>query len=64
MQRSAHAKEDGLQRFRLCLLLPMFVAPALAADADNGKRLAEVALRDVPYGGTESTPGGCRRPAV
>jgi mono/diheme cytochrome c family protein len=30
-----------LQLFRLCLLLPMFVAPALAADADNGKRLAE-----------------------
>jgi len=30
-----------LQLFRLCLLLPMFVAPALAADAENGKRLAE-----------------------
>ena len=41
MQRSAHAKESGLQLFRLCLLLPMFVPPALAADADNGKRLAE-----------------------
>ena len=41
MQRSAHVKEDGLQLFRLCLLLPMFVAPALAADAENGKRLAE-----------------------
>ena len=42
MQRSAHVKEDGLQLFRLCLLLPMFVAPALAADAENGKRVAEV----------------------
>ena len=41
VQRSAHVKEDGLQLFRLCLLLPMFVAPALAADAENGKRLAE-----------------------
>jgi mono/diheme cytochrome c family protein len=41
VQRSAHAKENGLQLFRLCLLLPMFVAPALAADAENGKRLAE-----------------------
>jgi mono/diheme cytochrome c family protein len=41
VQRSAHAKESGLQLFRLCLLLPMFVAPALAADAENGKRLAE-----------------------
>ncbi len=30
-----------MQLFRLCLLFPMFVAPALAADADNGKRLAE-----------------------
>ncbi len=30
-----------MQLFRLCLLLPMFVAPALAADAENGKRLAE-----------------------
>ena len=27
--------------FRLCLLLQIFVAPALAADADNGRRLAE-----------------------
>jgi mono/diheme cytochrome c family protein len=42
VQRSAHAKENGLQLFRLCLLLPMFVAPALAADAENGKRVAEV----------------------
>ena len=41
MQRSAHAKESGLQLFRLCLLLPMFAAPALAADAENGKRVAE-----------------------
>ena len=41
MQRSAHAKESGLQLFRLCLLLPMFVAPMLAADAENGKRLAK-----------------------
>jgi hypothetical protein len=38
VQRSAQVKEDGLQLFRLCLLLPMFVPPALAADADNGKR--------------------------
>ena len=30
-----------MQLFRLCLLFPMFVSPALAADADNGKRLAE-----------------------
>jgi mono/diheme cytochrome c family protein len=30
-----------LKLFRLCLLFPMFVAPALAADADNGRRLAE-----------------------
>ena len=30
-----------MQLFRLCLLFPMFVAPALAADPDNGKRLAE-----------------------
>jgi mono/diheme cytochrome c family protein len=30
-----------LQLFRLCLLFPMFVSAALAADADNGKRLAE-----------------------
>jgi len=36
-----HAEEDGLQLFRLCLLFPIFVAPALAADADNGKRLAQ-----------------------
>ena len=37
-----------MQLFRLCLLLPgLFVAPAtLAADADNGKRLAE--MRCVP----------------
>ena len=35
------AEEDGLQLFRLCLLFPIFVAPALAADADNGKRLAQ-----------------------
>ena len=27
-----------MQLFRLCLLFPMFVAPAFAADADNGKR--------------------------
>ena len=31
-----------MQLFRLCLLLAMFVAPALAADADNGRRLAEL----------------------
>ncbi len=30
-----------MQLFRLCLLFPTLVAPALAADADNGKRLAE-----------------------
>ena len=30
-----------MQLFRLFLLFPIFVAPALAADADNGKRLAE-----------------------
>jgi mono/diheme cytochrome c family protein len=30
-----------LQLFRLFPLFPMFVSPALAADADNGKRLAE-----------------------
>ena len=37
-----------MQLFRLCLLLPgLFVAPAtLAADADNGKRVAE--MRCVP----------------
>jgi mono/diheme cytochrome c family protein len=27
--------------FRLCLLFTLFVAPALAADADRGQRLAE-----------------------
>ena len=27
--------------FRLCLLLQIFVAPAVAADADHGRRLAE-----------------------
>ena len=30
-----------MQLFRLFLLFPIFVAPALAADADNGKRIAE-----------------------
>ena len=30
-----------MQLFRLCLLFPILVAPALAADADNGKRLAQ-----------------------
>ena len=30
-----------MQLFRLCLLLEMFIAPALAADADNGRRIAE-----------------------
>jgi cytochrome c len=38
------AVEDRLQLLRFCLVLPaIFVAPAtLAADADNGKRLAEM----------------------
>jgi mono/diheme cytochrome c family protein len=37
------SKEDGLLLFRMCLLLSaLFAAPvAVAADADNGKRLAE-----------------------
>jgi mono/diheme cytochrome c family protein len=41
-------QEDELQLFRLCCLFPLvFVAPAtLAADADNGKRVAE--MRCVP----------------
>ena len=30
-----------MQLFRLCLLFSMFVSPAVAADADNGRRLAE-----------------------
>jgi mono/diheme cytochrome c family protein len=30
-----------LQLFGLCLLFSMFVSPAIAADADNGRRLAE-----------------------
>jgi len=30
-----------LHLFRLCLLLQIFVAPAVAADADHGRRLAE-----------------------
>ena len=30
-----------MQLFRVFLLFPIFVAPALAADADNGKRIAE-----------------------
>jgi mono/diheme cytochrome c family protein len=30
-----------LQLVCICLLFPMFVAPALAADADTGRRLAE-----------------------
>jgi mono/diheme cytochrome c family protein len=34
-------EESGLLLFRLFLLFPIFVAPALAADADNGKRIAE-----------------------
>ena len=30
-----------MRLLRLCLLFPLFVVPALAADPDNGKRLAE-----------------------
>ena len=41
-----------MQLFRLCLLFPMFVAPVLAADADNGKRLAEARCGDGSFGGT------------